>query len=96
MNGPATIEHKTSQGNIIAFACGPLTKARYINPKIENELIDFKKEIEEKFAKSKLRGFNFPKKKISKLPDAMRSTRYVNSNDSSPERDGPHQHNAHS
>ena len=32
--------------------CGPMKKKRYINPKIELELVDFKKEIEEKFAKS--------------------------------------------
>jgi len=36
---------------------------RYVNPKIELELVDFKKEIEEKFAKSKLRSFNFPYKR---------------------------------
>ena len=86
-SGSTTIEHKTSQGNIIAFACGPLTKPRYINPKIETELIDFKKEIEEKFAKSKLRSFRFPLKKQSKLPDALRSTRYANSHENSNERD---------
>lgn len=40
--------------------------------------MDFKKEIEEKFAKSKLRSFKFPlKKMVPKLPDAMRSSRYV-------------------
>jgi len=39
------------------LACGPLKKKRYINPKIELELIDFKKEIEEKFAKSPLKKF---------------------------------------
>ena len=42
---------------------GPLTKQRYINKKIESELIDFKKEIEEKFAASELRVFKFPLKK---------------------------------
>jgi len=61
--GQPPIEHRTSQGNIIAYACGPLTKPRYINPKIEAELVDFKKEIEEKFAKSKLRSFKFPLKR---------------------------------
>jgi len=39
------------------LACGPLKNKRYINPKIELELVDFKKEIEEKFAKSALRKF---------------------------------------
>ena len=55
-------EQKTSKGNIIALACGPLKKKRYINPKIEIELIDFKKEIEEKFAKSPLKKFQMPRK----------------------------------
>ena len=57
------IDKRTSKGNIIAFACGPLRKKRYINPKIEVELNDFKKEIEEKFAKSPLRKFHFPLRK---------------------------------
>jgi len=45
---------------LIGLACGPLKKPRYINPKIETELLDFKKEIEDKFRKSKLRTFKFP------------------------------------
>lgn len=59
------------------MACGPLKNPRYINPKIEAELVDFKKEIEDKFKASKLRTFKFPLMKVSKLPDAMRSTRYA-------------------
>jgi|FrelakmetLWP11LW_1041352.scaffolds.fasta_scaffold226162_1 hypothetical protein len=55
-------EQRTSQGNIIALACGPLRRKRYINPKIELELVDFKNEIEEKFAKSALRKFIMPLK----------------------------------
>jgi hypothetical protein len=43
------------------LACGPLKKQRYINAKIELELIDFKKEIEEKFNKSPLKKFIFPR-----------------------------------
>ena len=39
-------------GNTPAYACGPLTKERYINPKIETELVEFKQEIEEKFLES--------------------------------------------
>ena len=71
-------EKRNSRGNIIALACGKLQRPRYINPKIEAELVDFKKEIEEKFAKSKLRSFKFPlKKMVPKLPDPMRSSRYV-------------------
>jgi hypothetical protein len=37
---------------------------RYINPKIELELIDFKKEIEEKYEKSALRKFVMPKEQV--------------------------------
>jgi len=55
-------EQRTSQGNIIALACGPLKRRRYINQKIELELIDFKKEIEEKFAKSALQKFQMPRR----------------------------------
>lgn len=63
-----------------------MQKARYINPKIETELVDFKKEIEDKFGKSKLRSFVFPLKsalspKHTKLPNPMRSTRYELSTD---------------
>ena len=59
------LEKRTSKGNIIAYACGPLRKkGRYINPKIEKELVDFKKEIEEKFAKSPLRKFQMPLQKV--------------------------------
>ena len=55
-------EKRTSRGNIIALACGKLQRPRYINPKIETELVDFKKEIEEKFDKSALRKFQMPQK----------------------------------
>ena len=48
---------------IVSYSNGPLKRPRYINPKIEEELIDFKKEIEEKFTKSKLRPFVMPAKK---------------------------------
>lgn len=45
-------------------------------------MVDFKKEIEEKFSKSKLTSFVFPKKSVAspkqtKLPNpSMRSTRF--------------------
>lgn len=54
-------EERASNGYIIALACGPLKKQRYINPKIEVELADFKKEIEEKYHKSDLLGWKFPR-----------------------------------
>jgi septin family protein len=43
------------------LACGPLKKQRYINNKIEEELKDFKKEIEGKFKKSEIRTFTMPR-----------------------------------
>ena len=52
-----------SNGYSIALACGPLRRQRYINSKIELELRDFKKEIEEKFGKSKLATFQMPRLK---------------------------------
>jgi len=51
------------------LACGPLKRKRYINPKIELELVDFKKEIEEKFEKSPLKSFVMPKKPVNESSD---------------------------
>jgi hypothetical protein len=53
--------YRMSNGYIIALACGPLRRQRYINTKIELELRDFKQEIEDKFSKSKLATFAFPR-----------------------------------
>lgn len=39
-------------GYEVSLARGPLEKARYINDKIEQELVEFKEEIAEKFGKS--------------------------------------------
>ena len=47
----------------VGLACGPLKRQRYINQKIEKELVAFKKEIEKKFSKSGLKSFVMPKKK---------------------------------
>ena len=55
-------EPRLPSGNIPAFACGPLTRERYINPKIEQELVEFKVEIEEKFYASDMnKTFRFPR-----------------------------------
>lgn len=52
-----------ANGMIPEYACGPLMKPRYINPKIEEELIEFKIEIEEKWEASQMnREFVFPRK----------------------------------
>jgi hypothetical protein len=55
------------------LAFGPLTKPRHINPKIEAELVEFKKEIEDKFKKSKLRTFKFPLKKPKRVSEVRDS-----------------------
>ena len=56
------VEKVLPNGNIVAFACGPLLKERYINPKIEQELVEFKQEIEDKFHESDVnRQFRFPR-----------------------------------
>lgn len=86
MGGQSGQEHRTSKGNIAAYTAGPLKRAPYRNEKIEAELVDFKKEIEEKFAASKIRSFKFPYKKVQKLPEAMRNSRY-GSNDMYSERE---------
>lgn len=62
-------DDKSPEGNIIGYACGPLKKPRYINLKIEKELVDFKKEVEVKFNKSPLKPFNFPLKDNSDTED---------------------------
>ena len=49
-------------GYIVALACGPLKKPRYINENIEKELQEFKLEIKEKFEKSVMnQTFVFPR-----------------------------------
>ena len=56
-----SVERRLGNGNYVAYACGPLRRPRYINERIEEELIEFKKEIEERFAKSKVNAsFKFP------------------------------------
>ena len=56
-----SVERRAANGNYIAYACGPLKRPRYINEKIEQELIEFKVEIEEKFEKSDVnKYFRFP------------------------------------
>jgi len=55
----------------MSLACGPLKRQRYINPKIELELVDFKKEIEEKFEKSPLRSFSMPRRSVRDSDNAV-------------------------
>lgn len=50
-----------SNGYQVALACGPLLKPRYINPKIEEELAEFKEEILQKCTSSNMnRTYKFP------------------------------------
>lgn len=59
-----SVERRAANGNYIAFACGPLKRPRYINERIEQELVEFKIEIEERFAVSKVnKEFRFPKRR---------------------------------
>ena len=52
-------------GYQIALACGPLKKARYINPTIEKELLEFKEEISDKHNKSEMnKTYVFPRNEI--------------------------------
>ena len=56
------LEKRLPNGNIPCYACGPLKKERYVNPKIETELVEFKDEIEEKFHASDVNKlFVFPR-----------------------------------
>ena len=57
-------EKRLTNGNIPALACGPLTRPRYVNPKMELELVAFKKEVEDRFSRSVLTSFVFPKQRI--------------------------------
>jgi hypothetical protein len=61
-----SVERRAANGNYIAYACGPiLGRSRYINERIELELVDFKKEIEEKFAGSAVNAnFKFPRQEL--------------------------------
>ena len=55
------MERRAANGNYVSYACGPLRRPRYINEKIEEELVEFKKEIEEKFASSRVnKEFRYP------------------------------------
>lgn len=62
-------------GNIPEYACGPLTRPRYINPKIEQELIEFKVEIEEKWEASAINHtYVFPRTKSNLSQQSMEAT----------------------
>ncbi len=55
-------EHPSKDGKLtFALACGPLLRPRYINPKLEKELVEFKLEVEEKHAKAGTRKYIFPR-----------------------------------
>lgn len=53
-----------STGCTFSFACGPLSKQRYINPKLERELIDFRREVEAKHAKAETARYRYPRREV--------------------------------
>lgn len=54
--------HSSPSRYTVSLACGPLQRPRYVNPKIEDELKEFKAEIKQKFALSEIqRTYVFPK-----------------------------------
>ncbi|CAI2387707.1 unnamed protein product [Moneuplotes crassus] len=60
--GRRMVLHRLSNGNIPAYTAGPLQRERYINPKMEAELVTFKKEVDKRFKKSLLKDYKFPLK----------------------------------
>jgi hypothetical protein len=64
---PQETSRRLPNGNIPEYACGPLKRERYVNDKIEEELVEFKQEIEEKYNKSRLNlTFRFPRPLLNK------------------------------
>jgi hypothetical protein len=63
-----SVERRMASGNYIGFACGPLKRPRYINERIEQELVEFKQEIEDRFLESDVnKTFKFPRSKQIEL-----------------------------
>jgi hypothetical protein len=58
------IEHVQKDGRVYSLACGPLVKPRYVNPMLEKELVEFKKEIEEKHSIASTKAYVFPRRTI--------------------------------
>ena len=57
------IEHPIENSTYTySLACGPLKKHRYINPKLERELVDFKLEVEGKHKLSSIKDYIFPRR----------------------------------
>ena len=42
----------------------PWNRERYINPKMELELLNFKKELDRRFKNSKIKNYKFPKSEV--------------------------------
>ncbi|CAI2359137.1 unnamed protein product [Moneuplotes crassus] len=55
-------ENRLSNGYIAAYACGPLTRQRYINERMEIELANFKIEVKKRFENSQITTWKFPRK----------------------------------
>lgn len=60
------IEHPIENSTYTySLACGPLKKHRYINPKLERELVDFKLEVEAKHKSSSMKDYLFPRRRVN-------------------------------
>jgi hypothetical protein len=58
------IEHPLENSTYTySLACGSLKKHRYINPKLERELVDFKLEVEAKHKLSSIKDYLFPRRR---------------------------------
>ena len=74
---PAEVETKTKSGNYIANTTVKLKllEPKHVNKAIEKELVEFKKEVEQKFTKSRMnQTYIFPKKS----EEAVKSLRSKN------------------
>ncbi|CAI2359302.1 unnamed protein product [Moneuplotes crassus] len=72
--GRRMVLHRLSNGNIPAYAAGPLKRERYVNPKMESELINFKKQVEKRFKRSAIKDYKFS------LGDQVVSKKGISSN----------------
>ena len=67
----------TIDGNIIGLTNNQtINPKRYINSKIEQELIEFKQEIEDKYENSEIKNYIFARKSIIRRNDKSQTKSY--------------------
>ncbi len=67
----------TIDGNIIGLTNNQaINPKRYINSKIELELVDFKQEIEEKYKNSEIKSYIFARKSIKRRNEKSQTKSY--------------------